>query len=88
MNKPDLQLIVDNAPVEPPKLKVRAVNLVYFKSLDLEAPPEKWIPVKPDEVPHWAKDNEAINQLIAGNLVINDVVDEHYYRAEAIGVAH
>jgi hypothetical protein len=91
MSDSKLTLIVGglNAePAKPYKPRIRAANLVIFRSLDPEAPPEKWEAIKPDAVPEFLKTDESINNLISGNIAQAEAFDEYWYRAEQFTVQH
>lgn len=90
MNKPDIKIVVDNLKGKPVTYepKVRAVNLVMFRSLDPDAAPEKWTPIKPVEVPEFLKSDDVIAKLVEGFMVEPIGADPHFYRAEQLVVTH
>lgn len=74
--------------------RIRAANLMILRSLDPEAPPEKWEPIKPDVVPEWIR-TKAVANLVKGDMAQNEekseageLVDAYWYRAEQFGVQH
>lgn len=91
MTETKLKLIVGGLKGQPAKQyepKVRAVNLVMFRSLDPDAPPEKWEPVKPADVPEFLKSEDMISKLVEGNMAQTGAADPHWYRAEQLVALH